>query len=172
VVQRAREVPSYSARLRVTLKGKDVRARTAVLLGFRRPADLRLEIPGPAGARLIAVAHGGRLWAVFPAERAVYSGDARAEDFESLLGVALSPGEVMDVLTGAAPPRLRAYRARWAAELPKRIDATLPDGARLGVTVEDAEAPARSLGESAFQEPPHEGYRAIGADEARSLWSR
>jgi len=171
-MQRAREVPSYSARLRVTLKGHDLRARTAVLLAFRRPRDLRLEIPGPSGARLIAVAQGERLWAVFPAERAVYSGQARAEDLESLLGVGLSPAEVMDVLTGSATPRLRAYRARWGAGLPRRVEATLPDGARLGVTVEDAEAPAPALGESAFQEPPHESYRAIGADEARALWSR
>jgi len=172
VVQRAREVPSYSARLRVSLKGKDVRARTPVLLAFRRPGDLRLEIPGPAGARLIAVAQGERLWAVFPAERAVYSGQARAEDLESLLGVGLAPAEVMDVLTGSGTPRLRAYRAGWGAELPRRIEATLPDGARLSVTVEDAEAPATTLGATAFQEPPHEGYRAIAADEARSLWSR
>ena len=78
-------------------------------------------------------------------ERAVFSGQARAEDLESLLGVALSPAEVMDVLTGSATPRLRAYRARWGADLPRRIEATLPDGARLGVAVEDAEAPATAI---------------------------
>jgi hypothetical protein len=172
VLRQAREAPSYSARLEVSLHGKDLRARTRVLLAFRRPGDLRLEIPGPSGARLIAVAQGERLWAVFPAERAVYSGAARAEDFESLLGVALSPAEVMDLLTGAGSPRLRSYQARWGASLPRQIDSTLPDGARLKVGVEDAQAPAATLGEGAFREPPHEGYRAIGADEARSLWSR
>ena len=50
-----------------------------MLLAFRRPDALRIEIPGPAGARLVAVARGDRLWAVFPAERAVYYGAARAE---------------------------------------------------------------------------------------------
>jgi hypothetical protein len=170
VVAQARAVPSYSARLSVSLRGRDLRARTRVLLGFRRPDALRIEIPGPSGARLVAVARGDRLWAVFPSERAAYSGAARAEELESLLGVALSPSEVMDLLTGAPSPRLRSYRARWGASLPRQIDAVLPDGARLKATVEDAEAPA-ALGEAAFAEPPHEGYRAIDAEEARSLWS-
>jgi hypothetical protein len=171
VVAQARVVPSYSARLDVSLRGPELRARTRVLLAFRRPDGLRIEIPGPTGARLVAVAQGERLWAVFPAEHAVYEGAARAEDLESLLGVALSPAEVMDFLTGAPSPRVRAYRARWGAALPRRIDATLPDGARLKATVEDAEAPATTLGASAFTEPPHDGYRKVDADQARALWS-
>ena len=76
----------------------------------------------------------------------------------------------MDLLTGVPSARLRSYRARWGGALPRQIDATLPDGARLQATVEDAEAPAR-LGDSAFDEPPHEAYRTIDADQARSLWS-
>src|SRR5438105_1605751 len=171
VVDQARRAPSYSARLRVSLKGPLLRARTAVLVAFRRPDALRIEVPGPAGARLVAVARGERLWAVFPAERAVFTGAARADDLASLLGVALSPGEVMDLLVGAPPPRLRSYRAAWGPSLPREIRATLPDGARLSVAVDDAEAPA-VLGETAFAEPPHEGYRAITADQARTLWSR
>jgi len=171
VVEQARVVPSYSARLGVSLRGPELRARTRVLLAFRRPDALRIELPGPTGARLIAVARGERLWAVFPAERAVYRGAARAEDLASLLGVALTPSEVMDLLTGVPSARLRSYRARWGAALPRQIDATLPDGARLQATVEDAEAPATALGDSAFTEPPHEGYRTIDADQARSLWS-
>ena len=171
VVAQARVVPSYSARLDVSLRGPELRARTRVLLAFRRPDGLRIEIPGPTGARLVAVARGERLWAVFPGERAVYEGAARAEDLESLLGVALSPAEVMDLLTGAPSPRVRSYRARWGAALPRQIDATLPDGARLKATVEDAEAPATALGASAFTEPPHDGYRNVDADQARALWS-
>ena len=171
VLEQARVVPSYSARLNVTLRGPELRARTRVLLAFRRPDGLRIEIPGPTGARLVAVARGERLWAVFPAERAVFEGAARAADLESLLGVALAPAEVMDLLIGVPSPRVRAYRARWGAALPRQIDATLPDGARLKVTVEDAEAPATTLGPSAFTEPPHEGYRSVDADQARALWS-
>src|SRR5258705_205774 len=171
VVAQARVVPSYSARLSVTLRGPELRARTRVLLAFRRPDGLRIEIPGPTGARLVAVARGERLWVVFPAEHAVYEGAARAEDLESLLGVALAPSEVMDLLTGVASPRVRAYRARWGAALPRQIDATLPDGARLKATVEEAEAPATSLGAAAFTEPPHDGYRNVDAEQARALWS-
>ena len=171
VVEQARVVPSYSARLDVSLRGPELRARTRVLLAFRRPDALRIELPGPAGARLIAVTRDERLWAVFPAERAVYSGAARAEDLASLLGVALAPSEVMDLLTGVPTARLRSYRARWGAALPRQIDATLPDGARLKATVEDVEAPATTLGETAFTEPLHAGYRTVDADQARALWS-
>src|SRR6266540_212 len=110
VVEQARVVPSYSARLGVSLRGPELRARTRVLLAFRRPDALRIELPGPTGARLIAVARGERLWAVFPAERAVYEGAARAEDLASLLGVALTPSEVMDLLTGVPLCRARSKR--------------------------------------------------------------
>jgi hypothetical protein len=171
VVEQARRVATYSASMEVALRGQDVRARTRALVAFRRPGDLRIEIPGPSGVRLVAVARGDRLWAVFPADRAVYTGAARAEDLQSLLGVALAPGEVIDLLTGVASPRLIAYRVRWGPALPRQIEATLPDGARLKATVADADAPA-TLGEVAFAEPPHEGYRAIDADQARALWSR
>jgi len=171
VADAARRVASYSASVEVSLRGKDVRARTRALVAFRRPGDLRIEIPGPTGLRLVAVARDDRLWAVFPADRAIYAGAARAEDLEALLGVALAPPEVMDLLTGVASPRLRAYRARWGAALPRQIEATLPDGARLKVTVAAADAPA-TLGQAAFTEAPHEGYRTVDADQARALWSR
>jgi hypothetical protein len=83
--------------------------------------------------------------------------------------VALTPPEVMDLLVGAGPSRLRAYEARWRGPLPARIDATLPDGGRLAVTVEEADAHA-DLPAAAFAEPPHDGYRSVTAGEARKLW--
>jgi hypothetical protein len=70
---------------------------------------------------------------------------------------------------GRPAPRLRAYEARWRGPLPARIDATLPDGGRLRVTVDEAEAGV-AVPEAAFAEPPHAGYRTIAADEARRLW--
>ena len=170
VAARAREATSYSARLRVSLKGPGLRARTPALVAFRRPDGLRIEVPGPAGPRLVAVARGGRLVAVFPGERAVYAGEARASQLEALLGVALEPAEVMDLLVGVPSPRLRRYVAVWGPALPRRIEATLPDGGRLKVTVEDPET-GRVLLDAAFAEPPHEGYRSVDAQEARSLWS-
>ena len=143
-----------------------------MLLAFRRPDALRIEIPGPTGARVVAVAQGDRLWAVFPSERAVYSGAAAAEDMESLLGVALAPRRGHGPADGRGLARgCATYRARWGAALPRQIEATLPDGARLKATVEDAEAPATPSARPAFTEPPHAGYRTVDADEARSLWS-
>lgn len=170
VAARARETPSYSARLRVSLKGPGLRARTPALVAFRRPDGLRIEVPGPAGPRVVAVARGGRLVAVFPAERAVYAGEARASQLEALLGVALEPAEVMDLLVGVPSPRLKRYAAAWGPSLPRRIEATLPDGATLKATVEAPEAGA-ALPDAAFAEPPHDGYRSVDAEEARSLWS-
>jgi outer membrane lipoprotein-sorting protein len=66
VARRAAAARTYSGRLRVSLKGPELRGRTAALIGFRRPDALRIEIPGPAGARLVAVAQGEDLTAVFP----------------------------------------------------------------------------------------------------------
>jgi len=170
VAARARDAASYSARLRVSLKAPGLRARTPALVAFRRPDGLRIEVPGPAGPRLIAVARGGRLVAVFPGERAVYTGEARASQLEALLGVALDPAEVMDLLVGVPSPRLKRYVAAWGSALPRRIEATLPDGGTLKATVEDPEM-GRALLDAAFAEPPHEGYRSVDAEEARSLWS-
>src|SRR6185503_2010559 len=88
IAARARAAQTYSARLRVSLRGPEFRARARILLGFRRPDALRLEVPGPSGAQLIAVARGGSLLAVFPAERAVFAGAATEADLKALLGVA------------------------------------------------------------------------------------
>jgi hypothetical protein len=170
-VDAARQAVTYSARLRVSVRGPAVRARTPVLVGFRRPDALRLEVPGPAGARLVAVARGGSLWAVFPADRALFVGQATERGLEDLFGVALTPPEIMDLLVGVRPPRLSRHHVRWGPELPRNIDAGLPDGTRLKVAVEDPHA-GIALPDSAFEEPPHEGYRQIDAEEARRMWGR
>lgn len=171
VVRRAAETSSYSAELRVRLNGPELRARTRALVAFRRPDALRVEIPGPTGARLVAVARDGRLWAVFPAQRAVFAGPAAATDLASLLGVALTPGEVMDVLVGRRPASVRDYEARWGPRVPRSVEATLPDGARLKVDVREPEIDP-DLPAAAFAEPPHPGYREVDAGEARRLWTR
>jgi outer membrane lipoprotein-sorting protein len=169
VARRAAAARTYSGRLSVSLKGPELRGRTAALLGFRRPDALRIEIPGPAGARLVAVARGEDLTAVFPGERAVFRGEATAEGLLDLLGVALSPAEVMDLLVGSPSPRVRDYRSRWGPSLPRELAATLPDGGRLKVTVESVTLDP-DLPDAAFAEPPHDGYRAVDAAEARRLW--
>jgi hypothetical protein len=170
VAQRARATESYSASLKVSLRGPELRARTRVLLAFQRPDSLRIELPGPSGARLVAVTRAGSLAAVFPAERALFEGDATPATLEALLGVSLAPAEVMDLLVGVPSARVREYKARWGEALPREVDARLPDGARLKVTVEDPVTGA-ALPEQAFAQPPHEGYRRVDAAEARRLWS-
>lgn len=168
VAERAAAARSWSGSMRVSVSGPEVRGRSRALLAFRRPDALRIEIPGPAGARLVAVVRAGRLVAVLPAERAFLESEATAADLEALLGVALSPEELMDVLVGKAPPGLRDYRAEWGKDLPRRVDALLADGTRLKATVDDAEAGVE-LPEAAFDPPPHAGHRAIDAPEARRL---
>jgi hypothetical protein len=171
VPELARASASYSASLRVSLEGPELRARTRALVAFRRPDALRVEVPGPAGGtRVVAVARGNALAAVFPSERAVFRAAADEAGFASLFGLPLSPAEIMDLMVGTPSPRLRAYRASWGPSLPRRIDATLPDGGRLRVTVDDAGSDAR-LSPLAFDEPPHAGYREVTADEARRFWS-
>jgi len=166
--ERAATADVYSASLRVSVKGEGVRGRTPILVAFRRPTSVRLEIPGSAGARLVAVVRGERLTATFPAHRAVFEGAATAADFDALLGVALAPDELMDILVGVAPPRLRSYRAGWGERLPERIEAVLPDGTRLKATIDEAEL-GTPLPEAAFEFPPHRGYRSVDAAEARRL---
>jgi len=169
ILAQARAAATYSGSLRVQLKGPSLRARTRALVAFQRPDALRIEIPGPAGVRLIAVTRQGGLTAVFPGERAVYEGSASSQELEALLGLRLTPAEVMDLLTGTRAPEVRAYEAHWGPALPRQIQATLPDGGRLKVDVDSAEAglPVPAL---AFEAPAHDGYRSVSAEEARSLW--
>jgi hypothetical protein len=168
VVARAAALESYNAELKVSLNGPQGRGRLSVLLAFRRPDALRIEVPGPAGARLVAVARGPRLTAVFPADRAAFLAGTGAADVEALLGVSLTPAEMMDLLVGVSSPRLRDHRVRWGPALPREVRATLPDGARIKVVVQDAQGGV-ALPEAAFDEPRREGYRQVDADEAREL---
>jgi hypothetical protein len=168
VAERAAASRSYSGSLRVSVSGPDLRGRSRALVAFRRPDALRIEIPGPSGARLVAVARAGRLTAVLPAERAFLERDASPSGLEALIGIALAPPELMDVLVGEAPPGVRDYRVDWGESFPRRIDARLADGTRLRATVDEADAGA-AVSPAAFDPPAHDGYRSIDAEEARRL---
>lgn len=170
-LSRAAATRSYSGRMRVSLRAPTFRARSPLLVAFSRPDALRIEVPGPGGARLLAVTRDGRLTAVFPGERAVFQGPASTTELEALLGVPLTPAEVIDLLLGVPSPRLLSYEARWDPDLPRRIEATLPDGGRLRLDVEEADRGVL-LPSSAFDDPPHAGYRRVDVDEARTLWTR
>ncbi len=167
VVRRAAELSSYSADLRVSVRGA-LRGGSRALVAFRRPDALRIEIPGAAGARLVAVTRGGRLTAVLPGERAVLEEAATPAELEALIGIPLTPAQLMDLLVGVAPKGVRSYQARWGRELPSRIETVLEDGTRVKATVQDADA-GGDVARAAFDPPPHEGYRPVDADEARRL---
>jgi hypothetical protein len=152
----------------VSVRGQDLRGRSHALVAFRRPDAMRIEIPGPSGARLVAVARADRLTAVLPAERARLESAAGPADFEALLGVALSASELMDVLLGIAPAAARRYEADWGAALPRRVRAELVDGTKLDARVDQAETDVE-LPAGAFDPPPCEGCRQIDANEARRL---
>jgi hypothetical protein len=169
VVQQAQTATSYSAELGVSLRGPDLRGRATILAGFRRPDRLRLELPGPGGARLVVVVNGDRLAAVFPRERAVFTGAATPETLGEVTGVALSAPDVMSLLVGLPPASVTAFRADWGPQLPSRVRGTLSDGTRLDVKIKDPRR-AAPLADTAFQPPPYEGYRVVSAAEARDLW--
>jgi hypothetical protein len=154
--------------LRVSVRGQDLRGRSHALVAFRRPDAVRIEIPGPSGARLVAVARAGRLTAVLPADKARLESAAGPADFEALLGVALSPAELMDLLLGVAPQAARRYEADWGETLPRRVKAELADGTRLDARVDEAEADVE-LPAAAFDPPRCDGCRLIDANEARRL---
>jgi hypothetical protein len=168
VAERARTAVTWSGSLRVSVSGPELRGRSRALLAFRRPGALRIEIPGPSGARLVAVARADRLTAVLPSDRARLESAAGPRDLEALLGVALSPGELMDVLVGVAPSGVRSYRADWGETLPRRVRAELSDGTRLDARVDEAETDVE-LPAAAFDAPRCEGCRTIDAAEARRL---
>jgi len=168
VAEKARAATSWSGSLRVSVRGQDLRGRSHALVAFRRPDAMRIEIPGPSGARLVAVARADRLTAVLFADRARLESAAGPGDLEALLGVALSPSELMDVLLGIAPAAARRYEADWGAALPRRVRAELADGTKLDARVDEAEADVE-LPPAAFDPPPCEGCRPIDANEARRL---
>ena len=119
----------------------------------------------------MVVAKDGVLAAVFPAARAFFRSRATEAEMDALLGIALAPSELADLLLGVGSPRLRAYEVRWGRAFPRRVRATLPDGGRLDATVEEAELEA-PLSPSAFEEPAHGDFRSVDRDEARRLWAK
>ncbi len=97
---------------------------------------MRIEIPGPAGLRLLAVLRDGRLVATFPSAGAVYEAPASAASLDALLGVGLEVSELMDFLVGVPSVRLSDFRVRWGSEAPTEVSALLSDGTRLKARVD------------------------------------
>jgi hypothetical protein len=172
VMMQAQASPTYSAEIRASLRGPQGRGRMNALVAFRRPDDLRIEVPGPAGPRLTVVASRGTVTSVFTEDRAVFTGPATADTVDAILGVALSPGEIMDLLVGrASSPSIVSARFGWGANGPDEIDARFNDGSQLRVHVRGIEL-GREYPEAAFRPPPHDGYRPIQADEVADILGR
>jgi hypothetical protein len=171
VADAARVLTSYSANLAVKMGGRKHAPRSTVMVGFRRPDRLRIEMPGPGGARLILVARNDVVTAVFPKSRAVFEGKADRQVLGDITGVALAPTDVMDFLVGVQPPSVTEYSASWGPVLPKQVKGKLEDGTHLDVKVNEP-SPGATLAERAFEPPPHERYRRIDAAEARELWQK
>lgn len=167
----AQRVTTYTANLRVSMRGPELRGRADVVVGFRRPDALRVELPAGTGLRLLAVAQGERLVVAFPGERSYYEGPATAEAFGSLLGVALTPADLMDVLLGLTPARVRSLDVQWGPIAPSRVVAQLHDGTRLEARVREPEL-GRPLGDGAFAPPVTAGWQRLTMDEARGRWAR
>jgi hypothetical protein len=168
VAEKAHAASSWSGSLRVSVRGPQLRGRSHALVAFRRPDKLRIEIPGASGARLLAVMAAGRLTAVLPGERAALESAAGPQELKALIGLALAPSELMDVLLGIRPANARSYEADWGVALPRRVRAELADGTRLDARVDEAEQDV-DLPSAAFEPPPCPACRPIDADEARRL---
>jgi hypothetical protein len=158
----------YSAAVRIKLSGAGLRGRASTLVAFRRPDSLRVEVPGPGGLRMLAVARDGELMALFPGERAVYRADATERTFEELFGVRLAPSDVMDLLVGAQPAAATSVKVWWGTRWPERVDARIEGGGKLDMRVEDPEG--APVPDAAFVFPDVRGYRSVGAAEARRFW--
>ena len=105
--------------------GPDLRGRSRALVAFRRPDALRIEVPGPTGARLVAVARAGRLTAVLPgrAGRLRGRGHGRAT-WRRCSASRSSPRELMDLLRGRRPRGgCATTRRAGATTLPRRVEA-------------------------------------------------
>lgn len=171
VMARAHASAEYQATVEVKVSGRGLRGRVTTFLAFRRPDGLYVEVPGPGGVRMQAVASGGELVALFPGERAVFRGAATLATFETLFGIGLAPAEVMDVLVGAQPRGVTSLKVWWGPVWPQRVDARVAGGGRLQLKVLDPSG--GPVPDQAFRLPAVPvGYREVSADEARRLWSR
>jgi hypothetical protein len=87
-----------------------------------RPDRFRLEAFSLGGLASLAVCDGERLAVYVPQDGAVYRGAATPLNMARFVGVALSPGEVVDVLLGGAPGRAGQAAAAWGTEAKRGVD--------------------------------------------------
>ena len=109
-------VQRYQAVVRVRGKGPEGKFRATELIIFERPDRIRVELLATFGAsRWIAVASAGEITVLFPRSREYLEESAVEDVVGALLGIRLSPLEVMSILAGTglpvtAPSLVRAER--------------------------------------------------------------
>lgn len=101
----AKGVRRYQGFLRIRGKGPEGGFDGRLVVIFERPASLRVELLGAFGStRWSAVATGDGITVVFPGRREFVEESDSADIVGRLLGIRLSPEEVMALLSGVGTP--------------------------------------------------------------------
>jgi hypothetical protein len=100
-----RSVSRYQGLVRVRGRGPDGGFDAKLVVIFRRPSELRVELVGAFGStRWVAVAGASGITAYFPGRREYLKEEDTPEVVGRLLGLRLAPEEVMAVLSGVGLP--------------------------------------------------------------------
>ncbi len=103
--QQGESVQRYQAVVRVRGKGPEGKFRATELIIFERPDRVRVELLATFGAsRWIAVASDGEITVLFPRGRQYLEESAVEDVVGALLGIRLSPIEIMAILAGTGLP--------------------------------------------------------------------
>lgn len=101
--QRRRDLRSLRAFARFAYASPQEDHKGRQLLLLRRPDRLRSELFSPFGSVFVLAAHGGRLTAYAPREKAAWEGAASARNLARYTGLALDVPTVVDLLLGIPP---------------------------------------------------------------------
>jgi hypothetical protein len=102
----------------LSLRGRvgEQRISGRVIAGFERPASMRLEGVAPIGQPMfILVAQSGSGILLLPRDSRVLRGQPAEAILDALIGVNLSPGDLLAILTGCVAPNPTATAGRMHA---------------------------------------------------------
>jgi hypothetical protein len=100
-----RPVRTLSAELAISGRAGREKLRARVLAGFSRPGSIRLEGVAPFGPPVfILVAAESRATLLLPRDNRVLTGVAPSDVLHALVGLDLSPQDLLDILAGCAVP--------------------------------------------------------------------
>jgi hypothetical protein len=103
--QEEQAISRYQGFVRVRGRGPDGGFDAKLVVIFRRPSELRVELLGAfGGTRWVAVAGASGIIAYFPGRREYLKEEDTPEVVGRLLGLRLAPEEVMAVLSGVGLP--------------------------------------------------------------------